>query len=269
MGLIKKLLKIYLISFLVSMAILFCFWSYQEISNRNSYVYLSLSNVKTKTKTFEKDGKVVKLVGMIHLGKKEYYQAIKNDNSIDNSIALTEGITNNSNEVIPESLGYADLASVLGLNNQWPSDKLFINPVSADVDYSDLPSDSRKDLDVFDQIITNFIQFHKKEITSDELYRHLALSQNEINRTANKFSDKNISSNPLLLERNNFLWGKLLELEESSDTIIIPWGALHLQDIEDRLISRGYRLKEKKTYLAVDLKEVLTKIYPTLIRLAR
>ena len=40
---------------------------------------------------------------------------------------------------------------------------------------------------------------------------------------------------------------------QNEKLVIIPWGALHLPDMENYLIDKGYQLKEIKTSLVTEI----------------
>jgi hypothetical protein len=62
--------------------------------------------------------------------------------------------------------------------------------------------------------------------------------------------------NDLVTRRNRVVIGHLGAALKKYDTIIIPWGALHMVGIEKAVIERGFVLQESTQRRSIDFSEI-------------
>ena len=62
-----------------------------------------------------------------------------------------------------------------------------------------------------------------------------------------------------ILHRRNV--GVIRHLEKALgryDTVVIPWGALHMKEIEAEILKRGFKLQEERERVSIDFRKMLT-----------
>lgn len=217
-----------------------------------SYVDLSIQGMSVKERVFEKDGKRVRLTGMVHIADPSFYRKLAHRHAppaSERHLVLTEGVSDR-NEVLPQSFAsgetYARLAAKLGLEPQeGPQETEAPRPpepqpgftfLNADSDVSDL---SRKHQELLVQLLTF--------LDEAELHELFAMPEGV---TAMDVHD--LFMNGLIGSRNDHLMGVFDQQLADYDEVHIPWGAAHLPDIEQRLLTRGYRIVEETDQHAID-----------------
>jgi hypothetical protein len=61
-----------------------------------------------------------------------------------------------------------------------------------------------------------------------------------------------------ILHRRNM--GVIRHLEKALvryDTVVIPWGALHMKEIEAEVLKRGFKLQEERERVSIDFRKML------------
>jgi len=221
------------------------------------YAGISTKGIDLTEKIFEKNGRKVHLVGMMHIGDDSYYTGLKERvNAIPEAggkrLVLTEGVSDRNN-VIPEDFAngktYERWAKLLGieaqkeLNTTTPSpptipipnastpapDEPTTNPLvtwqNADIDVSDLKPDHLqllvKLLDVASSPdFTKMVNPDVGNVTGAQL--------------------ESLFKDALIGTRNDALMKQYTERAEGFQEVYIPWGAAHLPDMEKRLLALGY-----------------------------
>lgn len=210
-------------------------------------------------------GKTVTLLGMVHVGDQSFYQQVQQQ--IDSSdIVLAEGVSGKSSLSV-SSLFYAYTfamydrgANIAGLASQKGEVMIpYEKYVNADVTVDELQSKSSLKSTVGQIIalsltilfaepsilltdLSDGLRFYQSDWTKSERYamrRHFFVSGMDNEKDA-KHLDSLI---PGVLEfRNQKLQEVLNEqiASENVNSILIPWGAAHLQDVEDHLLKNGY-----------------------------
>ena len=61
----------------------------------------------------------------------------------------------------------------------------------------------------------------------------------------------------ILHRRNRKVIGYLGKALDRYDTVLIPWGALHMKEIEQEVLKRGFKLQEERERVSVDFRKML------------
>ena len=229
------------------------------------YIDIGLHGLDLKERVFEKDGKTIHLVGMVHIGDAVFYQEMQNrlKDAEGRHLVLTEGVSD-KNHVLPENFRsgatYAKLAKRFGLSPQrhegaevdaktkdawedaWKARGFTFK--DADIDISELDEEYQTTLIMLLEMmdvenIRELIFMNPKDLPVEDI--HDAFVEG------------------LLKQRNDRLMAVLEENIAEFDVVHIPWGAAHLPDIEERLLDQGYSLKQEVERRAIDLKKRLRK----------
>jgi len=80
----------------------------------------------------------------------------------------------------------------------------------------------------------------------------------------NAWSEKNITRethevimDDILHRRNRAVIRHLGKALDRYDTVIIPWGALHMKEIEEEVLKRGFVLREERERISIDFRKML------------
>jgi hypothetical protein len=222
------------------------------------YVKFSPGGISVVERVFEKDGKKVHLVGMMHVGDGAFYGELKRRMSApldsgEKRLVLTEGVADRE-KIIPADFAsgktYERWAKAFGLQaqpeldskpsaRQPGSSEVLANSAAVSVASADPTIVFRNaDIDIAD-LDAN----HKKLLvrlleaaSSADLSVMLGSGLGDV--TGTQIED--LLKNGLILARNDVLMNQFEESDPGFSEIYIPWGAAHLPDIEKRLRKSGY-----------------------------
>ncbi len=236
--------------------------SYLE-QETNGFVDFTTSEIKLSERIYQREDKRVVLVGMMHFGESDFYDTLFAEFPAD-ALILAEGVTDRENR-LSSNLSYQRLARVLGLEQQpvlepTPAlndfesqvdegtenapeeaideaasaqpDSIRIAEVRPDVLYADA------DLADFSESTIAFLNetatIYDSPSAADAIDRILKLSE--------QYSEEEIEQvyEDIIYKRNDRLIIALDENLTRYDTIIIPWGAMHMPDLETALQDREF-----------------------------
>lgn len=185
------------------------------------------------------DGRVVDLVGMIHVGDREGYQAIFADFGGEDTVVLEEGVTD-ARGLLETTLSYEALSEGLDLALQprieavLPRDREWPHVRNADVDVSDF---SPATLAFLEQIATLYAS-----ASPAELFRRLG----EISASPEAPRWVAAAERDLIGARNRRLLEVVDDSLEHYSRVVVPWGAYHMPGIEQGLYRRGFALEAER-----------------------
>ena len=217
------------------------------------YVRISWGGVSLVERVFEKDGRHVHLIGMMHVGDDSFYttlnERMRTPPTGGRRIILTEGVTDEQ-DILPAEFKsgrtYAKLARSLGLsvqphsapseplggtdNQPGPGQIAGVTFQNADIDVSALDPQHQQTL------VTLLGMLDVDDISSLLLAQPEDITGRDIERL---FFDG------LLGRRNDSLMAGFDASVPEYQEVCIPWGAAHLPDIERRLLARGYSQRDE------------------------
>jgi len=100
----------------------------------------------------------------------------------------------------------------------------------------------------------------------DAIGKHLRESPSFIKgvMALNSWGEKNITTemhavimDDILHRRNMALIRHLDQALARYDTVVIPWGALHMEEIEAEVVKRGFKLQEERQRVSIDFLKLL------------
>ncbi len=227
------------------------------------YIRIGPSGVSLVERVFEKQGHRVHLIGMMHIGKADYYAELKTriaQQPEGTRVILQEGVRDRE-EVLPRHFTsgslYRTIAAQLGLEMQGRLDlggpganlaeeeerkaawqALGVHFHEADVDISDLPERHRRLLvELFDMIGASSVE-------------QMLLASSRFEMDPGDIED--LIMNGLIGARNEHLMQEFDDVAAGHDEVYIPWGAAHLGDIEHRILAKGYEEVEETIRKVVD-----------------
>ena len=228
------------------------------------WVDFTASTVELRERVLEKDGRTVVLTGVVHLGEKDFYRTLYDDVP-PRSVILAEGITDREKR----SLGFPSamkIANALGLTGQPDPGTL---PRELDARRAeeaaarpDAPPPPRPDVVLADVDMADF-----SPVTLD-IFRGLAEAYDggsivdTIRRAiastrAHSSEDLATFSNDVIDKRNQKLLATFDAKAARYDTIVIPWGVMHMKGIQAGLEERGYQVQTTRQRTAIRFRTIL------------
>ncbi|NJM36870.1 MAG: hypothetical protein HC845_02785 [Akkermansiaceae bacterium] len=179
------------------------------------------------------DGKKVQLAPMSHVGEATFYQSL-NQSFPDHAVVLMEGVTDQGN-LLQSKTGYSRMAKSLGVSEQQHEFKPKGELVAADVD---IRMFNQETLDLIDKAML----IHSKGMTAETLSSILKPTPEHLEK---------LLWEDLLTKRNAHLLEVLHARLPQSQIIIVPWGALHMPEISEKLLGSGFRVESTEDHVAI------------------
>jgi hypothetical protein len=256
----------------LSLAILVLYGANSYLAeNASGFIRIGPCGVYMAERVYRRDDRTIRLAGMIHVGEKGYYDQLVESAAHGRSIVLAEGVTDERG-LLRNRFDYGRVADYLGLTSQETvrfrgrliEEESLEEPLRGTrgeaVKGETGPADIlRADLDVSSFrpptiLLLDNIGKHLRENAS------LAAGIMSLNTWAkrNLTPEMNDVIMDDILHRRNLevlrLLGKALD---RYDTVVIPWGALHMKEIEAEVLKRGFTLKEERERVSIDFRKVL------------
>lgn len=233
------------------------------------YMRLGPGGLSMTERVFKRDGRTIRLAAMIHVGDKEYYEDLADSVVPGRTIVLAEGVTDDEN-LLRNRLDYGKVGGFLGLTSQ---DTMQIAGRSIEADElekvppvknsgkkeQDEPDILRADVDVSAFRPPTILVL---DTMAKQLQENSSLMKGL--RTLNTWAVKNVTPemndiimDDILTRRNQEVVRYLAKALERYDTIVIPWGALHMKGIEEEVRKRGFTLKEERQRVSIDFLKLI------------
>ena len=238
--------------------------SYYLDQQTAGFMRLSPLGIYMTDRSYHLDEKVIRLTGMIHIGKEDYYEGLAGSIPAERTIILTEGVTDHD-KLLEHQFNYSKLAGVIGLSSQekmlFDGNLVDLNALygrSSDVREQGKPDIARADIDLnrFDPYTVEFLNALGRTLFSDKpLVEGLAeynvwVSENMTQeRIAGVMFD-------ILDKRNEVVIDSMLRTLKRYDTIIIPWGAMHMPAIEEAVLEQGFVPGVARERLSLDFRAI-------------
>lgn len=228
------------------------------------FMRLSPVGIYLSERTYRRDLKVIRLAGMMHIGKEDYYRDMVGSMPNGGTIILTEGVTDRD-RLLVNPFNYSKLARIIGvtsqetmqfdgrlvdLNNLGQRPAVAGGPGKPDIARADI------DLNRFDPRTVEFLNVLGNTLFSgkpleDALTEYNAWIQANMTpeRVAGVMAD-------ILDKRNAVVIDSMLRTLKYYDTIIIPWGAMHMPAIEAAVLTQGFKPSSTQERLSLDFRTI-------------
>lgn len=228
------------------------------------YLHFASEGLEVRDATLIKGDHVVHLVGMVHIGEPVFYRTLFASIPPE-ALILAEGVTDREGRMKAKP-SYDNAARGLGLESQSefqvllaganrveeppatvpapvtpatpPAQPAAASPAAphvlfADIDVADLSPATLRFLEAVGTV------FQAPNL-SEALQRYVEISS--------KFTDKEVSGvmEEIVQKRNQKVLAAFDKYEPQYRIIYLPWGALHMPDLEDKLVARGYKVQGAK-----------------------
>ena len=233
--------------------------TYIEQESRG-YLHFAANGLEVRETVMKKGESEVRLVGMVHIGEREFYRQLY-AGIPPQALILAEGVTDRDNRMKAKP-SYDNAARGLGLQSQGEFQSLLagsnileaapaappapgtqpaaVTPalpvvagkpsvVFADVDVSELSPETLAFIEAAGSIF-------QSATLSEAIGKYVDVT--------GRFTEPQIRAvmEELVKTRNAHALAALDRHATRFNLIYLPWGALHMPDFEDRLVARGYRV---------------------------
>ncbi|MBU5635948.1 hypothetical protein KOM00_04305 [Geomonas sp. Red69] len=232
------------------------------LNNTAGFIRVSPRGLYLTERVYRRGSKTLRLTGMVHVGEKGYYEDVARVAMKGRTVVLAEGVTDRK-QVLRNHFDYREVASFLGLASQ---EKLLFDGNVIDEKSLDAPKRAANQPDVL-VADTDLSTFRPETLLFlDHVGKELRRAPSMVDAAANlnRWAEKNVTPemyavimDDILTRRNQVLLGYLDRVLERYDSVVVPWGALHMKGIEEGVLKRGFVLDKERTRLAIDLKRIL------------
>ena len=222
------------------------------------FIHLKPNGLYMTEKIYQRQGRTIRLAAMIHLGRKEYFDDLTNSIPSGRTLILAEGVSDVTGR-LKNRFSYNQLADLLGLTSQ--EDIRFYGRLieAADLDQPPPAKQRRPDILLADVDVQDF---DKQTITALDALAKIITSSGSLLQNYQEFNHwaadhitpetNRVILQDLIVRRNERVLGFLPQALTNYQTVIIPWGALHMPGIERRLINLGFTLQDRRERQSVD-----------------
>lgn len=230
----------------------------------SGFVHLGLDGLYMKEKFYRRNDKTILLTSMIHIADQSYYDALMGSIAPDRTIILMEGVSDKYH-LLENRFSYEKFADLLGLVSQ---EKLKFKGKFIERDEilePDEPGNSkqsphiiRADIDIsrFEPQTVAFLNALGKYLfNSQSLSTGVVLYNQWVkeNLAGDKLQD---IMKDILDKRNAEVIHYLNQALPKYDTIVIPWGALHMPGIEAAVRAEGFQLEKSSQRRSIDFRKL-------------
>lgn len=222
------------------------------VSASAGFLDLKGDRITSVEKVYEKNGKVVHLIPMIHVGSKEFYKELSQLDGVKKTLILLEGVSDEKNLLKP--ISYRNMAGSIGLEEQVKHFKPQAKTKQLQKNISYIVSDV--DASQFSQETRTFINKTMAMLDKKSFLEMLFASDDDLQVPGDIAS---ISAD-LMDKRNQKVIENLIANETKFDEFYIPWGAMHLPELEREMLQMGYKEVFQRERPVISLMAVVNSI---------
>jgi hypothetical protein len=260
--------NLFVIPFALVLFTLYAVNSYMEV-NTSGFMRLGPDGLHMTERVYRRDNKTIRLAAMIHVGEKEYYEDMVGSIAPGRTIVLAEGVTDDK-KLVRNRLDYGKFAGILGLTSQ--ENMRFNGRMIGNLEKPSLQpkAEGKKETAESADILradVDISSFRPQTIHFlDALGKHLRENASMVKglMSFNTWAEKNITPqthqiimDDILYARNKEVIRHLRKALQQYDTIVIPWGALHMPEIEAEVLKLGFELRQEQERVSIDLIKML------------
>ncbi len=218
----------------------------------DGYVKLRPAGLIFEERHFRREGKEIRLVSMIHIGDEDFYQSVADSfPQIGSAVVLVEGVSDNS-KLLKTGFSYSKLAEMVGLTPQESGPIAAMEHTASPDTAESLPLETpmleyrRADVDINafrpgTIFFINAIAAFLADPTNASSLKQISDPSSPLNQPG---AQESVLAD-IVDKRNFHLIEEIDTALKTHDTIIIPWGALHLPFVETALLRWGFRETER------------------------
>jgi hypothetical protein len=221
----------------------------------DGYLRFTWSGVEVADKTLVKEGRSVRLIGMVHIGETRFYEKLFASFPPD-ALVLTEGVSDTQKK-LGGKFAYSNVAGALGLAEQGRLQAAWIARANKKADATHLaaptarPAAMNADIDVaaFAPLTIRFLRDIAEVYSSTSKWQALQ----RMTAMNDKYTPDQITAvyADIIETRNANLLKILDKALKNRTTIIIPWGAEHMPGLEKALRDKGYTITTTSHHMVI------------------
>ena len=226
------------------------------------FLRISPVGVYMAERSYHLHDKEIRLAGMMHIGKQDYYDDLSRSLPAQGAIILAEGVSD-KDRLLEHHFNYSELADVIGLSSQ---DKMQIDANLVDLEKlnehiisrANKPDIARADIDV-NRFAPQTVEF--LNMLGGTLFSKQPLEESFA--AYNAWASEHMTPEmvvgimaDILDKRNEAVIASMLRTLSLYDTIIIPWGAMHMPAIEAAVLAQGFEPGGKQERLSLDFRSI-------------
>jgi len=237
----------------------------------SGFMRVDPGGLRMAERVYKRDNRTIRLAAMIHVGSREFYDELAGSIAPGRIIVLAEGVSDDDN-LLAGSIDYGKMADYLGLASQ--KEMHFRGRV---IEPEELESSRLGFRKAGDEKPAGEVDILRADVDASDLRPPTILLLNAIGKklqesdsfvneflALNSWSEKNITPemyelilDDILHRRNMELIRYLEKALDRYDTVVIPWGALHMKEIEAEVLKRGFTLQEERERVSIDFRKML------------
>lgn len=234
------------------------------------FMHLDPGGLRMTERVYRRDNKTIRLAAMIHVGDRNYYEDLAKSITSGRTIVLAEGVSDQGN-LLRNSIDYGKVAGFLGLTSQ--RDMRFRGRL-IEADELDAPRTAaegaeqpagqadifRADMDAGDFRPPTILLLNAvgKQMQENHSAAKSFLALNSWGKKNITPEMSEIIMDDILHRRNMKLIAHLEKALDRYDTVVIPWGALHMKEVEAEVLKRGFALQEERQRVSIDFGKLLS-----------
>jgi hypothetical protein len=243
----------------VALILVFYFGLGTLIADKSAgFVQLQPTGLYMSDRVYRLGDKEVRLSAMIHLGQGNYYSDLTESLPQRGALILAEGVSDEDG-LMTENFSYGKLADALGVETQqqlhFPGRLIdaaqLLNPTPELLEGTNLlPADI--DLREFDKRTIAVLNALARDVLSaDNPLAGYSAFNHWLQQEMPADIDK-IIMNDLIAKRNCEVYSYLTQALPHYNSILIPWGALHMPGIERKIKQLGFQLHSEQRRKSID-----------------
>lgn len=191
------------------------------------FMRLGLDGLYSVEREYERGDQHVHLIGMVHIGESSFYSELIDSLPVEGTIVLAEGVSDESG--LLKDLRYERVAASVGLAQQG-SFEVEQGPavVRADVEAAEFSKSTLRLLSALGRILSAESGVDRLRGITD--YGELAQDPEAVDALLYDVLDR----------RNARVLSEFDRVAGEYSRIVIPWGAIHMRELEPAIVERGF-----------------------------
>ena len=205
----------------------------------HGFVHFGITGVSLADRHYQRDGREIRLVGMMHIGDPDAYRALTKSFSQESTVVLAEGVSDREQR-LASTLEYGRAARALGLAPQEHLTSYLAEGDGPDAPVPPWPIVRHADVDAsaFSAETLECLRWASRVWESEDV----ASALREIMRGAREQGPEQLQAfqAEVVGLRNRHLLKEIEGAVGEFDHVVVPWGALHLPEIEQAVLAMGF-----------------------------
>lgn len=231
----------------------------------SGFMHLGPGGLRMTERVYKKGSRTVRLAAMIHVGDREYYDGVTGSLFPGRTIVLAEGVSDDNN-LLHNDIDYGRMAGFVGLTSQKEMQFRGREVDAEELESPRLSAGGAGEADILRADVDASDFRPPTVLLLNAVGKQLQASPSFVKgvMAINSWGEKNITPEMSeiimddILHRRNMEVVRLLDRALGRyDTVVIPWGALHMKEIEAEVLRRGFVLKEDRERVSIDFRKML------------